>query len=515
MRKTNIRENHDVKKEFDRLNRRVKELEALNRVSRAIASTGDVNKILKIIAEEAISLTGAEQGSIFVVDDQTPGGMTTLLRGIPPKDHSLAHMIDSQLTGWIVHNKEPLVIDKLTDDQRFPGFKGKEFPVKAALSVPLVAKDKVIGAINLSHKQEKTFSPEDVRLVSILSSQSAQVLENARLCQKLSQENVHLKKEVEKRYQFGELIGQSGPMQKVYTLLERIVSSEANIIIYGQSGTGKELVAKAIHYNGPRKDKRFVAVDCGALPENLLESELFGYIKGAFTGAVKDKIGLFEEANGGTLFLDEISNMALSVQGKLLRAVQEKEIRPVGATTTTKVDVRIISASSSDLLNLVQEQKFREDLYYRLNVVAVEMPPLRHRKEDISMLAYHFLTHFRQTSGKQTSRFTSEAMNLLEGYNWPGNVRELENVVERAVALAAEEDEMIRPEHLPGQFLEMHDAIIPGETGTLNDALNQVKRRMVLKALEKSNGNKTKAAEKLGISRLGLSKMLKKMGINE
>ena len=318
---------------------------------------------------------------------------------------------------------------------------------------------------------------------------------------------------MKKRFQFGELIGQSEPMQKVFTLLERIVTSEANVLIHGESGTGKELVARAIHYNGPRKEKRFVAVDCGALPENLLESELFGYVKGAFTGAVKDKTGLFEEAEDGTLFLDEISNMALPVQGKLLRAIQEKEIRPVGATTTKKVDVRLISASSPDLFSLVQEQKFREDLYYRLNVVAVDIPPLRKRKEDIPMLAYHFLTQFRQASKKKAQGFTAEAMNLLEGYNWPGNVRELENVVERAVALAAVEEEVIGPDHLPGQLFESKGAVVPTGVETLNDALEQVKRRMVLRALQTCDGNKTKAAESLGVSRLGLNKMIKKMGI--
>ena len=503
------------KSELDRLNRRIEELEALNRVSQAIASTVDVNKILKIIVDEATALTGTEQGSIFVTDEQAPGGMTTLLRGVPPKDHSLAHMIDSHLTGWIVHNKTHLVVDDLTNDPRFPGFKDKEYPVKAALSVPLVAKEKIIGAINLSNRGEKIFTDDDVRIVSILSSQSAQLLENARLCERISQENIHLKKEVEKQYRFGELIGQSAPMQKVFALLERIVSSEANVIVHGESGTGKELVARAIHYNGRRKDNRFVAVDCGALPENLLESELFGYVKGAFTGAVKDKIGLFEEADGGTLFLDEISNMALPIQGKLLRAVQEKEIRPLGTTTNKEIDVRIISASSSDLYSLVQEQKFREDLYYRLNVVAVDIPPLRDRKEDISMLAYHFLTQFQQASKKKARGFTAEAMNLLERYDWPGNVRELENVAERAVALAAVEDEMIGPDHLPGQLFESKEAIVSMKAETLNKTLEQVKRRMVLRALEEYKGNKTKAAESLGISRLGLNKMLKKMGIKE
>jgi len=341
------------------------------------------------------------------------------------------------------------------------------------------------------------------------------LLENARLCERISRENIQLKKEVEKRYRYGELIGQSAPMQKVFTLLERIVTSEANVLIHGESGTGKELVARAVHYNGPRREQRFVAVDCGALPENLLESELFGYVKGAFTGAVKDKMGLFDEARGGSLFLDEIANMALPVQGKLLRAIQEKEIRPVGATKTKKVDVRLISASSPDLLSMVRERTFREDLYYRLNVVAVDIPPLRERREDISMLAYHFLNKYQHASGKKVKRFTSEAMNILEDYHWRGNVRELENVIERAVTLAAPADELIGPDLLPGHLHEGDETIAALEADNLSDALEQVKRRMVARALEKYDWNKTKTAENLGISRLGLNKMLKKLGISK
>ena len=506
-------EDRELKKEIERLDRQVKELEALNRVSQAVASTLEIDRILKIIVDEATTLTGAEQGSVFVIDEQAPGGMTTLLRGVPPENHSLAHVIDSQLTGWIVHNKKSLVVADLANDDRFPGFKGKEYPVKAALSVPLMVQDKVIGAINVSNRGEKAFTEDDVRIVSILCSQSAQLLENARLCERISQENIYLKKEVEKRYQFGELLGQSPGMQKVFALLERIVSSEANVLIHGESGTGKELVARAIHYSGPRKENRFVAVDCGALPESLLESELFGYVKGAFTGAVRDKRGLFEEADGGTLFLDEVSNMVLPVQGKLLRAIQEKEIRPVGATTTKKVDVRIVSASSPDLFSLVQGEKFREDLYYRLNVVALDMPPLRERREDIPILAHHFLKRFANAASKRVRAFTSDAMSLLEAYGWPGNVRELENVVERALALAADEDEAIGPELLPGQIIGSVETVGPGRAESLNEALERLKRRMVLAALEKHDGNKTKAAESLGISRLGLSKMLKKMGV--
>lgn len=505
----------DLQTEVDRLSRRIKELEAINRVSQAIASTVDVKKILQIIVEEASVLTGAEQGSIFVTDEQSPGGMTTLLRGVPPDDHSLAHMIDAHLTGWIVHNKKPLLIEDLTNDPRFPGFKGKAYPVKAALSIPLIVKDGVVGAINLSNKGDKSFSEDDIRLVTILSAQSAQLLENARLCERISRENIHLKKEVAKRYRFGDLIGQCAPMQNVFTLLERIVSSETNVLIHGESGTGKELVARAIHYTGPRKEKRFVAVDCGALPENLLESELFGYVKGAFTGADKDKIGLFEEAESGTLFLDEIANMALPIQGKLLRAIQEKEIRPVGATTTKNVDVRLISASSSDLFSLVREGRFREDLYYRLNVVAVEIPPLRERKEDIPMLAYHFLTKYQQASSKKAMGFSSETMNLLESYHWPGNVRELENVIERSVTLAGQEDEMIGHDLLPEYILGPKETLVPRESHSLSDALEKVKRQMVKAALEKHDWNKTRAAESLGISRLGLNKMLSKLGISK
>lgn len=500
--------------ELDRLNRRVRELEALNRLAGLIGSTMEVDKILKIIVDEAIVLTDATQGSISIVDEEAPSGMTTLVRGEQSELHGITFKVDRSLTGWVLHNREVLLVEDLCRDHRFPGFRGKDYKMKTVLSVPLISKGRVVGAINLCNKRGGPFTADDVRLVSIFSSQSAQIIESARLFEKVSRENIFLKKEVRGRYQFEGIIGQSPSMGPVFALLEHIVSSEANVVLQGESGTGKELLARAIHYNGPRREGPFVPVECGAIPESLLESELFGYVRGAFTGAVKDKPGLFQQASGGTLFLDEITNMGPTLQSKLLRALQEREIRPVGATVAKKIDVRIISASSKNLKDLVAQGIFREDLFYRLNVVTVNIPPLRNRKEDIPSLADHFLNAFRKVTGKKLPGFSSEAMRLLELYHWPGNVRELKNVVERAVALSSVEDEQIGPSHLPEEIL--HTSQLPPlstEGKTLKNILQEVKHRAIVEALEKHGDNRTKAAQVLGVSRQGLIKMLKEMGI--
>ena len=291
--------------EINYLNRRVRELEVLNKLAVMIGSTTEVEKILKTIVDETIALTNAVQGSISIVDETKPEGMRTLVRGERSELHGVSYKVDRNLTGWVLLNKKPLVIEDLSLDNRFSGFRGKKYDIKSVLSVPLVSKDEVIGAINLCNKREGAFTEDDVRLVSILASQSAQIIESARLYEKIHKENVLLKMEVRGKYHYEGIFGQSPTMRRVFTLLERIVSSEASVVIQGESGTGKELIAKAIHHNGPRQEGPFVPVECGAIPVNLLESELFGYKKGAFTGASRDKLGLFQEANGGTLFLDE------------------------------------------------------------------------------------------------------------------------------------------------------------------------------------------------------------------
>jgi DNA-binding NtrC family response regulator len=249
----------------------------------------------------------------------------------------------------------------------------------------------------------------------------------------LRQENIYLRKEVEDRYFFANIIGKSDKMQEVYRIIESVLSSPAPVLIEGESGTGKELIARAIHYNGWRKEKKFVAVDCGALPENLIESELFGHKKGAFTGASQDKIGLFEEANYGTLFLDEICNINSSTQAKLLRVLQEGEIKRVGEVRYRKVDVRVISATNRNLKEEVKKGKFRDDLYYRLNVINIKLPALRERKEDIPLLANHFLSSYSQKVKKQVGRIEDDVMNFLMSYSWPGNVRQLQNEIKKMV----------------------------------------------------------------------------------
>ena len=510
-------ERNELGEKISLLNRRVRELETLNRTASLIGSTMEVEKILKIVVDEAVSLTESDQGSISIIRPEAPSGMTTIIRGEQSELRGITHSVDQSLCGWVLENKKPLLVEDLSKDDRFPGFRGKGCEIKSVLSAPLRVKDHIIGVITLYNIRENAaFTEDDVRFVSILSSQSAHVIEGARLLEKVCRENVLLKKEVGGRYQFKNIIGRSPAMRSVFTLLERGVSSEANVVLQGESGTGKELVAKAIHVNGPRREGRFVPVECGAIPDNLLESELFGHVKGAFTGAVKDKAGLFQEANGGTLFLDEISTMDLNLQAKLLRVLQEREVRPVGATIPKKVDVRIISASIENLRDLVALGSFREDLFFRLNVVTLNVPPLRHRKEDIPLLANHFLGRFQNPTGTKRRKFSPETMRLLELYSWPGNVRELENVVERAVTLASSEEEEIGPKHLPDDIFPKGN-VLPFQTDqhTLKNLLREVKRRAIVDALERHKYNKTKAAEALGISRQGLIKMLKEIHISE
>ncbi|PIV21825.1 MAG: sigma-54-dependent Fis family transcriptional regulator, partial [Deltaproteobacteria bacterium CG03_land_8_20_14_0_80_45_14] len=271
----------------------------------------------------------------------------------------------------------------------------------------------------------------------------------------LKKEVVRLKKEVEARYHFHQLIGKSSSMQKIYDLIERISDTSSNVLITGESGTGKELVAKAIHYNGIRKEGPCIAVNCAAIPETLLESELFGYKKGAFTDAKSDKKGLIFEANEGTLFLDEITEMSFTLQAKLLRVIEEKEVRPLGDTKSYPIDVGIISTSNRDIKSLIQQGQFREDLYYRLKVIDIELPPLRDRREDIPLLAQHFIRKFNGEMKKNISSISESALKILLNYSWPGNVRELENVIQRAITLTRHETILL--EDLPITMIEEKD----------------------------------------------------------
>lgn len=326
-----------------------------------------------------------------------------------------------------------------------------------------------------------------------------------------------LNKELGVRYRYDNIIGKSKPMQECYTLLDKIRNSDSTVMISGENGTGKELIAKAIHYNSPRKDKVCLIINCAAFNENLLDSELFGHVKGAFTGAVKDKKGVFEAADKGTIFLDEIGDMSGTMQVKLLRVLQEGTILPVGATEARKVDVRVITATNKDLKAMVESGEFREDLYYRINVINVHVPALRDRKEDIPLLIDHFITKGCQEKGIPVKRLAKRAMEKVFDYGWPGNVRELQNEMERLLVLSGE-DPMIAVESLSPRIREFGEQTkIQGVrvAGKLKDALEELERSMIKEGLKRTNWNKSRLAKELGISRAGLIMKVEKYGLDK
>jgi DNA-binding NtrC family response regulator len=325
----------------------------------------------------------------------------------------------------------------------------------------------------------------------------------------LRKEVFRLRKEVESRYHFHQLIGKSPSMQKIYDLIERISDSSNNVLITGESGTGKELVAKAIHYSGIRKEGPFIAVNCPAIPETLLESELFGYKRGAFTDAKTDKKGLIFEATRGTIFLDEVTEMPPVLQAKLLRVIEERQVRPLGDTNSYPIDVRIISASNRDIKEMLHQGKFREDLYYRLKVIDIELPPLRERREDIPLLVQHFMNNFDKERKKKVTGVSEEALKILMNYSWPGNVRELENVIQRAMTLC--QHEVILPEDLPAPMLQEADEN-PIEKGLREKyTLDQLEKEYIRKVLIEVGGNKSRAAERLGLDRKTLYRKLEEI----
>jgi two-component system response regulator PilR (NtrC family) len=356
----------------------------------------------------------------------------------------------------------------------------------------------------------KPFKVDEIKLI----------IKNALEKKNLQKENILLKQVVRDRYHFNNILGQCPNMLALYDLLEKVAPTKTNILITGESGTGKELVAKAIHYNSPRKDKPFVTLNCGAIPESLIESELFGHMKGAFTDAIATKKGLFEMADEGTIFLDEISELPLLMQVKLLRVLQDKEFKRVGGTEDIRVDVRIISATNKDLEEAVREKRFREDLFYRLNVIQIKLPPLRERREDISLLAMHFLKRYAEELNKNISGISPEALRIMLNYDFPGNVRELQNIIERAVAL--ENNPELTPQNL-SSYLEQQplmkknllDLEIPSEGIDLEKVVEELERNLLVKALDRTKGIKKKAADLLHINFRSMRYRLEKYGLNQ
>jgi DNA-binding NtrC family response regulator len=347
---------------------------------------------------------------------------------------------------------------------------------------------------------------------------------------KLKIENETLKRQLKHKFDFGEIIGSSPKMQRIYELIKKIADTDSTVFIHGESGTGKELIAKVIHYNSMRSQKAFVPLNCAAIPKDLLESELFGHEKGAFTGAINTRIGRFELANNGTIFLDEIGELHPSLQVKLLRVIQEREFERVGSTKTLKVDVRILAATNRDLKKAITNGEFREDLYYRLNVIPLEIPPLRERKEDIEILMEHFIHKFSKKKKKETIRISTDAMDCLKNYHWPGNVRELQNMIERLVILS---DGVVRADDLPERFqlkkgeqgispeeakealskASIEGLMLPESGIDLNEVMDKLERDLILQAIKRTGGVKSKAAALLGLNRTTLIEKMKKKGI--
>ncbi len=331
---------------------------------------------------------------------------------------------------------------------------------------------------------------------------------------KAEEENVQLKRALKQRYDFANIVGKSEPMLKIFDLVAQVASSRSTVLLQGESGTGKEVIAKAIHLNSPRRDKPFVPVNTGSMPADLLESTLFGHVKGAFTSAIASKKGLFEVADKGTLFLDEIATMGLETQAKILRVLQDRKFMHLGGIQEVQVDVRIIAATNVDLRQMVREGRFREDLFYRLNVITVELPPLRQRKEDVPLLVEHFMKKYAEENDRQVRRITPEALRPLMAYSWPGNVRELENVIERAVVLSSGPE--ISIDLLPdsmlgrGSSLSLHD---PPSDASLFEIVEDIERRIITDMLERCNWNQTEAAERFHVPLSTLNQKIRRLNI--
>jgi Nif-specific regulatory protein len=398
----------------------------------------------------------------------------------------------SSVVKQVLQDNTPLLVHNAMTDPRFSGSESVILQkITSVACVPLILKGDPIGVIYLdSTANRQLFNESTLGFLQAFANQAALAIENARLIENLQIENKLLQDELQRTYGFPEIIGNSTKMQAVFDIVNKILNSDISVLLQGESGTGKELVARAIHYNGHRKDKPFVAQFCGNLSESLLESELFGHKKGSFTGAIADKRGLFEIADGGTFFLDEIADISPTIQAKLLRVLQEGIFRRVGDTEDRQVDIRIVSATNKELKAEVDKGNFREDLYYRLNVISITMPPLRERRTDIPLLVQHFFNKIAEKSGRKMRKIEPAAMKAMSRYDWPGNVRELENTIERAVVLAGERN------------ITLTDLLIPeaGDHSLAPKTLKEQEKEIVLKTLEECEGNKTRTADVLGVS---------------
>jgi len=506
-------------------------LKTLYEVQKAIGSADDLERVLAAVASAALRLVARATHATLILRDDAGGGskragyvpVLTRVRGAsgdsvaPPDPVPVTRSVFRK----VVEERAAL----LAADAPTEAFSSESLidaRVRSTIGVPLWRGDDILGVLQVDNRsQPSMFHAADVDVLEVLAANASLAVDNARLIgrlvtaeKRLKKENLYLKGRERARRGQVEIVGESAAIKNLLSQVDKVVNTRVTVLVEGETGTGKELVASAIHYRSRRREKLFVAQNCAAMPENLLESELFGHKRGAFTGATEEKRGLFDIADGGTLFLDEVTELPVALQAKLLRALQEGEIRPVGATASKNVDVRIVAATNRNLEQEVAAGRFREDLYYRLKVFPLVVPPLRDRRDDVPLLANHFLARFTREIGKSVAGIAQEAMELLMSYDWPGNVRELENEIQRLV-IQADDDAFVTPDLISPRLRKLEGVISQSGTtkGSLKEMVEQVEKYFLLEALREHSNNKTSAARALGITREGLHKKLRHLGI--
>jgi Nif-specific regulatory protein len=511
------------------LERKVQELTAFYEISRELALSLDLKSACQKVMEVLANTLGMTRGTLTLLDVRTGELAIEVAHGMPKEAIARGrYRMGEGITGKVLQTGEPMVIPNIGKEPLFldkTRSREENYRQKNSfLCIPVKIKGETLGVLSVDRlfTDEPMVLEEDVRILSVVASLIGQAVKLNQFItdskRNLIETNLALRQELRAKYKLEHVIGTSKRMQEVFALVEQVSQSKATILLRGESGTGKELIAHAIHYHSPRAEQPFIKLSCAALPETLLESELFGHEKGAFTGAIRSKPGRFELADGGTLFLDEIGDIPLSIQVKLLRVLQEKKFERVGGTKTIAVDVRFITATNRDLETAMQEKHFREDLYYRLNVVPIFIPSLRERKEDIPALVVHFLHRFSIEYGKEL-RISPATLSYLEHYPWPGNVRELENCIERLVVQAR--TEIIVPEDLPVQFrvpsstnILSTSATPTFPTGTLSKTIEEIEKEQITAALTKCGRVQARAARSLGITPRQLGYKVKKYNIS-
>ncbi len=485
--------------------RRIQELTLLFEISQILDMSLDLNQIISPVLEAIAEHMGMHRGTVTLLNRHTGEIRISAAYGLTGEEQAKGrYKLGEGITGRVIQSGEHIVVPDISTE---PGFLDRTGARSGAIStgficVPIKIGQDTVGALSSDRLfGDEIALDEDVRLLTIIGSMIARAVQLRRDSEEaqkaLEEENNRLQEALRESFQPQNMIGNNRSMKQVYDLVKQVAPSEATVLVRGESGTGKELIANALHYNSPRAGKSFIKVNCAALPEGVIESELFGHEEGAFTGAVKTRKGRFEMADGGTIFLDEIGELSPLIQVKLLRVLQEREIERVGGSETIPVDVRIIAATNRSLEDGIIEGKFREDLFYRLNVFPIHLPPLRERHGDIMLLADHFVEKYSNKNRKTVRRISSSAIDLLTSYHWPGNVRELENCIERAVLLST--DDVVHAYHLPPS-LQSAESTNTGLASTLPEALDKLEEELIREALKTSRGNRAEAARHLGIS---------------